>query len=107
MKLGARRYLVISVLMAAALVERDAQGRISRAAVAVGAASPVAQRLTLLEKDISGLDTNTAPSTLLKPEHFAGLSPITDVRASADYRLSAAKDVVGEVLDRAAGVWRG
>ena len=50
-KLGARRYLVISILMAAAVVEKDEAGRIAKAAVAVGAASPVAQRLPELEQD--------------------------------------------------------
>lgn len=106
-KLGARRYLVISILMAAALVERDAEGRIARAAVAVGAASPVAQRLPALEEALRGLDAGKLPSAVLRPDHLAELSPITDVRATAGYRLSAAMDVVAEALDRAAGAWRG
>ena len=44
-KLGARRYLVISIAMAAARVEVGDDGRISNAAVAVGSCSAVAQRL--------------------------------------------------------------
>lgn len=102
-KLGARRYLVISILMAATLIERDEQGRISRAAVAVGAASPVAQRLAVLESDLAGLEPGVAPSSIVSPRHVAGLSPIDDVRATAAYRLEAAITVVGEALDRAAG----
>jgi len=100
-KLGARRYLVISILMAAAVVEKDAQGRIARAAVAVGAASPVAQRLPELESDLRGLAGK--PSAIVAARHLAGLSPIDDVRASATYRLEAARSAVGEALDLAAG----
>jgi CO/xanthine dehydrogenase FAD-binding subunit len=103
-KLGARRYLVISILMAAALVEKDGQGRIARAAVAVGAASPVAQRLTELEAELQGLAPKKKPSALLAPRHLAGLAPIDDVRATAAYRLEAALAAVGEALDQAAGV---
>lgn len=103
-KLGARRYLVISILMAAALVERDSAGRIIRAAIAVGAASPVAQRLPALEQDLRNLAPGERPSTRVAPQHLAPLAPIGDVRASADYRLDAAITVIGESLDRAVGV---
>ena len=103
-KLGTRRYLVISILMAAALIERGADGRISRAAIAVGAASPVAKRLTVLENDVAGLAAGIAPSTIVAPHHVAELSPIDDVRATAAYRREAAVAIVGEALDRAAGV---
>ena len=101
-KLGARRYLVISILMAAAIVETDAQGRIARAAVAVGAASPVAQRLPDLEAEVLGVTGK--PSALVAARHLAGLSPIDDVRATAAYRLEAALAAIGEALDAAAGV---
>lgn len=103
-KLGARRYLVISVLMCAAVVERDEQGRIARAAVAVGAASPVAQRLPELEAELSGLERGERPSRLVAPRHLDRLSPIDDVRATAAYRLEAARLMIGEALDLAAGV---
>ena len=50
LKLGARRYLVISIVMVAAVRWRPTRtGRVARAAVAVGACSPVAQRLPALE----------------------------------------------------------
>lgn len=104
-KLGARRYLVISILMAAAIVEKDEAGRIVRAAVAVGAASPVAQRLAELEHALAGMEPGGRPSTRIEPYHLSGLSPISDVRASDGYRREAAISVVGEALDRAAGVF--
>ena len=101
-KLGARRYLVISILMAAAVIETDAQGRILQAAVAVGSASPVAQRLPDLEAELRGFGGR--PSAILTPRHLAGLAPIDDVRATAAYRLEAALSAVGEALDLAAGL---
>ena len=69
-KLGARRYLVISILMAAALVERDGDGRISRVAIAVGAASPVARRLPELEAALAGLDPGERPSLHVRDQHL-------------------------------------
>jgi CO/xanthine dehydrogenase FAD-binding subunit len=101
-KLGARRYLVISILMAAAVIEKAGDGRIIQAAVAIGAASPVAQRLAELERDLLGCRGN--PSAIVAARHLASLSPISDVRASGSYRREAAIAVVGEALDRAAGV---
>jgi len=103
LKLGARRYLVISIVMVAALVERDAKGAIARAAVAVGAASPVACRLKKLEAALRGLRADVVPSSLVRPDHLSELSPIDDVRATAAYRSEAAATLVGEALDRAAG----
>ncbi len=102
-KLGARRYLVISIVMAAAVVERGHDGRISKAAVAVGAASAVGQRLSQLERDLIGLTPDAAPSSIITSRHIEALTPIDDVRATAVYRLEAAIAVAGAALDLAAG----
>ena len=53
LKLGARRYLVISIAMVAACLELK-DGRIHDARLAVGACSEVAQRLTGLEARLRG-----------------------------------------------------
>jgi N-methylhydantoinase B len=87
-KLGARTYLVISIVMVAAVIEA-AGGRIARARIAVGACSPVAQRLPALEAALAGLRVEAA-AAIPQPEHLAPLSPIDDVRATADYRQHAA-----------------
>ncbi|WP_226780124.1 FAD binding domain-containing protein [Oceaniglobus trochenteri] len=93
-KLGSRRYLVISIVMVAAnLWARE--GRIAGARVTVGAASPVAQRLPALEAALVGRPVNDPGLT--RPEHLAPLSPIADVRGSAEYRQEA----VTELCDRA------
>lgn len=102
-KLGARRYLVISILMVAAALEMDDDGRIVSAAIAVGAASPVAQRLTGLESDLVGLARGVPPSSVIAESHLSSLAPIDDVRATAAYRMEAARVAIGQALDRAAG----
>lgn len=85
-KLGARRYLVISITMSAAVIGLDDQGRIDHARVAVGACSPVAKRLLGLEQDLIG----KLPSEIeVTASHLAPLSPIADVRGSAEFRLDA------------------
>ncbi|MCR9124917.1 MAG: FAD binding domain-containing protein [Rhodobacteraceae bacterium] len=98
-KLGARRYLVISIAMVAACIARDAHGRITDARVAVGACSAVAQRLTALEQALIGQHAG-APEM---PAHaFDGLAPIDDIRADAAYRRAAVAEACGRAI-RAAG----
>lgn len=100
LKLGARAYQVISIVMVAALLERDDEGRITHAAVAVGACSPVARRLVALEQELVGRSLSAPPfSTLLSPAHFAPLTPVSDVRGTAGYRFDAARLLVGRALD--------
>lgn len=98
-KLGARRYLVISIVMAAASLEFAGDGRIAAARVAVGACSPVARRLPDLEQALIGADAGADWGSRVRPEHFTGLSPIDDVRADRAYRLDAARTVVSRLLE--------
>jgi len=95
LKLGARRYLVISIAMAAAVIERE-NASVTAARVAVGACSPVAKRLPRLEKDLLRGDFR------VRPEHLAALSPIDDVRGSAAYRKEAVIVLVQRLLDQLA-----
>ncbi len=99
LKLGSRAYLVISIAMVAAVLARDGTGRISDARVAVGACSPIAQRLGSLERALLGLAAKPGIGTAVRPEHLAGLTPIDDVRATATYRREAAEVLVRRVLE--------
>jgi len=87
-KLGARRYLVISIVMLAAVLE-NRDGKVAAARIAVGACSEVARRLPLLEQVLVGRPWADMAS-LVEPTHLAGLAPIDDVRAGAGYRRDAA-----------------
>jgi CO/xanthine dehydrogenase FAD-binding subunit len=89
LKLGARRYLVISIAMVALTIACDDDGIITHAAIAVGACSEVAQRLTALEQRLTGTPLALA-ATQLTSDDCRQLSPISDMRASADYRRHSA-----------------
>jgi len=99
LKLGARRYLVISIVMVAAVVQADSNGKVVRARVAVGSCSAAAQRLYELERDLAGKNLRTRLSDFVVPAHLSGLSPIDDVRAPATYRQDAALTLVRRALD--------
>jgi CO/xanthine dehydrogenase FAD-binding subunit len=99
LKLGARRYLVISIAMVAAVVETDAQGAIVRCGVAVGACSAVAQRLSALEAALAGRRLAPGIGAVVSPAHLAPLAPIDDVRATAAYRSDAAATLVARALE--------
>jgi xanthine dehydrogenase small subunit len=96
-KLGARKYLVISIAMVAAVIETDAQDRLTDVRIAVGACSAVAQRLSALERELIGAPLAQAAARVT-PDHVATLAPIDDVRASATYRNAAAVTLVRDVL---------
>jgi CO/xanthine dehydrogenase FAD-binding subunit len=91
LKLGARRYLVISVTMVAAVAEMCPDGRIGGAKIAVGACAPTARRLPALEAALAGRHPDP---DLVLPAHLAPLAPIGDVRASAGYRMEATLELL-------------
>lgn len=98
LKLGARKYLVISIAMVAARAELDAEGRIARASVAVGSCSPVARRLPALEAALVGARRGDL-AAVIRPELIEGLAPISDVRADAAYRAAVVPVLVRRALD--------
>ena len=108
-KLGARRYLVISISMVAANVSLNASGGIERAAIAVGSCSEVARRLPSIERWLHGRQAadglaNPADdelTVLIKTAVAADLAPIDDVRATANYRLQAASALVSRAVIQA------
>lgn len=99
-KLGARAYLVISIVSVAARVE-TAGDVIRSAALSVGACSGVAQRLPAVEACLIGAPVSSAIARLQSADVMAELSPISDIRATAGFRLDAAAELVRRVLTRA------
>jgi CO/xanthine dehydrogenase FAD-binding subunit len=97
-KLGARRYLVISISMVAVVaLVRDR--RILEARVAVGSCSAVARRLRALEAELVGASVRDGLGRVVRAEHLAPLSPIDDVRATAEYRMDASLRLVQRALN--------
>ena len=101
LKLGARRYLVISIAMASVVVEVE-KGRVAVARVAVGACSPVAQRLPALEQALIGAPFDARLGERVAASHLAPLSPIDDVRGRAGYRSDAALVLLRRLLSKVA-----
>jgi CO/xanthine dehydrogenase FAD-binding subunit len=102
LKLGARRYQVISIVMVAATLEMAADARVARAAVAVGSCSPVACRLPELERRLVGKPFSAALADLARPGDLEPLAPVSDVRGTAAYRTDAALTLVRRALRRLA-----
>lgn len=101
-KLGARKYLVISIAMVAARVEAEEE-MVRQASIAVGSCGPVAVRLGALEAaltgaPLAGLGARVTPE--LVAQH---LSPIDDIRADGGYRARAATELVRRALEGLAG----
>ena len=99
LKLGARRYLVISIAMASVVVEVSDE-KVAAARVAVGACSPVAQRLPALEQALIGATPDARLGELVESAHLAPLSPIDDVRGSAGYRSDVALVLLRRLLSK-------
>jgi len=99
LKLGARRYLVISIAMVAVVVKTDNNGTIADARVAVGSCSVTAQRLVALERELIGVRAQAGISSLVRLDHLSALAPIDDVRATATYRRDAALILVSRALE--------
>ena len=98
LKLGARKYLVISIVMVSAVLEKAVDGTVERLRIAVGSCSEVSKRLKTLESDLAGKTADKSLVALVNDNHIAPLSPIGDVRGSAEYRTDAALTLVRRAI---------
>jgi CO/xanthine dehydrogenase FAD-binding subunit len=99
LKLGARKYLVISIVMVAVVIEIGDGRAVASARIAVGSCSAVAQRLPALEVALAGRHLDASLADLVRPEHLAALLPIDDVRGTAAYRREAALTIVRRAIN--------
>jgi CO/xanthine dehydrogenase FAD-binding subunit len=88
-KLGARRYLVISIAMIAALLD-VLDGTVREARIAVGSCSAVAKRLFDAERKLIGKAARPGLGDAVSESDLASLTPIDDVRGTAEFRRDAA-----------------
>jgi CO/xanthine dehydrogenase FAD-binding subunit len=107
LKLGHRRYLVISVVMVAVQIDLDPDEVISACRIAVGSCSAAARRVDRLEARVVGLAASTLQRNLDRwlvpggdgvPLIEAAISPIDDVRGTAAYRREAARELIRRAL---------
>jgi CO/xanthine dehydrogenase FAD-binding subunit len=100
-KLGARRYLVISIVIVAVALD-VVEGIVRDARIAIGACSVVAQRIREAERRLIGAPARPGLGRSIQAQDLAGLSPIDDVRATADYRRDAALTLLRRAIDACA-----
>lgn len=94
-KLGARKYLVISISMTAVRIEVE-DSIVTQAALAIGSCGPVATRLPKVERTLIGVPLNP---TLITDEAVAqAITPIDDIRADAAYRAASAAELLRRVI---------
>jgi CO/xanthine dehydrogenase FAD-binding subunit len=99
LKLGGRKYLIISIVMVAVVIEL-AEGKVERARVAIGACSEIAKRIPALEAALAGRPLDGTLGNAVISDHLSHLTPIDDLRASAGYRRRAALVLLRRSLDR-------
>jgi CO/xanthine dehydrogenase FAD-binding subunit len=99
LKLGSRKYLVISIVMVAVLVDLDDFGEVVTARVAVGSCSAKALRLPDVEAALTGQGFDADLLPRIGPEQFDPLTPIDDIRGTADFRRDAAVVLVRRCLE--------
>jgi len=98
LKLGARKYLVISIVMVATLLDLDERGRIAKARVAVGSCAARAHRLPAVEAALAGQPFDGELLARIGEEQLDPLTPIDDLRGSAGYRREAAVALIRRSL---------
>lgn len=100
-KLGHRRYLVIAIASVAMSLSLGGDSRVRRVRVAVGACGPRASRLATLEQRLTGLAAPLDPDTVWRcadADALAALTPIDDVRGTADHRRDAVRHLLSRGL---------
>ena len=95
-KVGKRNALTIAIASLGTLVRLD-EGVIRELRVAVGSVAPTPLRLREIEEQLTGRVLDRSLIAEARELAVNSISPISDVRASADYR----KNVIGDLLVRA------
>jgi CO/xanthine dehydrogenase FAD-binding subunit len=100
LKLGARSHLVISIASLALVLDTRPDGAIDDIRITVGACSAVPMRLAALEAELRGKQLSVKLLERVTTALTSSLSPIDDIRASAAYRLDAARLLARRALAR-------
>lgn len=103
LKLGLRRAQAISVVDAAVVLKLDAAGAVSEARIALGSVAATIVRVPAAEAFLDG--RRLTAETIAEAGRLAAesVSPIDDVRGSAEYRSEMVKILVARALRQLAG----
>ncbi len=97
-KLGKRNGMAISVASAAVACTLDSEGRFSDVRIALGSVAPTAVRSPHAEQILAGEAPGEDLFAAAQKAVQLDISPIDDVRSSADYRRTAAATLLVEAL---------
>ncbi len=98
LKLGSRKYLVISISMVAVVIEPNKNNTINDIGISVGSCSAVACRLSKLENKLRGCNIDQISNIKLEEEFFSPLTPIDDIRSTGKYRFEASMELVNRAI---------
>jgi carbon-monoxide dehydrogenase medium subunit len=90
----------LAIASAAVYAEISADGVIEKARVAVGSVAPTPLRARLLEERIRGLRVGSEELKEALYDIHKEISPITDVRSTAEYRRHVVKVLVWNAIER-------
>ena len=96
-KVGTRKAQAISKVCLAALGQLD-DNQISDIKIAFGSVAPIVLRCTQTENGLRGQKLNTDAIKLASAMLEKEISPIDDIRSTADYRLQVAKNLLTDFL---------
>ena len=99
-RLEYRRHMEIAVVGATAVVTID-QGSVVDARIAITALAPTIRRVAEAERALVGTDAGDDAIAAAAGAAAAGSAPITDVRASVDYRTAMAEVVARRAIEAA------
>ncbi|MGN6378740.1 MAG: FAD binding domain-containing protein [Gaiellales bacterium] len=105
-RLEYRRHMEIAVVGATCVVTLDG-GRVAGARIAITALAPTIRRVAAAESALAGSDGGADAIAAAAEAAATAAEPISDVRASADYRRAMAaviaRRAIGHAIDRANG----
>ena len=99
-KIGARKYLVISISMVACYM-CVINNKIKDIAISVGSCSEVAKRIFSIERQIIKKNINENIFNGVDFGKLKEISPITDIRSTQTYRLKASHSLIKDVINEA------
>ena len=97
LKIGARKYLVISITMAACRMEIKDK-IIKSISISIGSCSEVAKRITSIESLLIGKHIENYDLEKIDFRKMKELAPITDIRSDRKYREQATKVLIRQIV---------
>lgn len=102
-KIGRRKALAIAVASFAGVARLDPQGGIGEIRMAWGSVGPTVVRLSALERELIGAPLDGTTVEHVRQVVRQGVSPISDLRASAQYRRLVAANVAANFVEALGG----